>query len=217
MTQYYTSLTYKLIFSQVLLRSLIILAAESVFTSGSELAQCTLHKVIILSVADFFVVNLLSLINFPDLLKRAQIRFLHSNKHSLTQQEANSLYQRPSHSVAQKYSHLLTVFLISIFFSNLAPTVLIVYLFSLLPFYWIDKLNFARRSSVGLGERGMGMGSKIGEGFYGGGVVGLLELGLVGKPVINLMLWSIAHQSKNIAIQEIVMLILGIAYNVAPK
>lgn len=68
---------------------------------------------------------------------------------------------------------------------NCAPIVTTIQLVTIFLFYWIDKLNLSRRSSVSH----VGISSN-----YMFDILGLIEIALVLKPLTNLILWSTANQ-----------------------
>lgn len=91
-------------------------------------------------------------------------------------------------------------------FANLAPVGLVITTFALFLFFWLDKLNLSKRSSVS--------NRKISEKFTLEFIF-LIEKSLIFKPLANLILWSIANEK--VGVPEIVMFIFGVAYNFVPK
>lgn len=147
MTQKYIQLTKKITICFILVRTLIIFATESVFVEGSQLAVMALDKVVLFSFCDLIISMIFWIINPHDLIKRA-FKILATKRNKLTQSELNTLFERPSHNLPLKYGFMISSFWTAICYSNLAPIVIPVQSLGLLVFYWIDKLNLARRSSI---------------------------------------------------------------------
>lgn len=117
------------------------------------------------------------------------------------------MYRRPTHNLPYKYSAVLSGFWTAIMLCNLIPIAVAAIFVGLVLFYWIDKLNLARRSRVDSNKR-------ISQNFVRF-FVQLMPIALILKPLFNLILWSTAKQF--VAVPQVIMLILGIAYNIIPK
>lgn len=117
------------------------------------------------------------------------------------------MYSRPSHNLPLKYSIILSGFWTATMLANLIPISVTLVFISLFLFYWIDKINLAKRSSVNYNRR-------ISQSFVWF-FVDLMPISLILKPIINLILWSTAKQI--VAFPQIIMLGLGIIYNIIPN
>lgn len=75
-------------------------------------------------------------------------------------------------------------------FSNLAPIVIILQIGCVFGFFWIDKINLSRRSSVSF--------KRISTNIFVYQIIAFMEWSLILKPLANLFFWSTANQTPAI-------------------
>ena len=101
----------------------------------------------IMFIMSGFVAPLIWLIN-PWHIYSKFYRQRHKNDLDLTQSEANSLMEKPHYSIGKRYAEILQGVWFTFLYGSLIPIGSVFTLIGLSLFYWIDKYNLLRRSSV---------------------------------------------------------------------
>jgi hypothetical protein len=104
----------------------------------------------------FFTVVLVPLIwgINPWYIKRWIQRRMHEGSPYVTQEEANKIMEDPEYIMGKRYGELLESFWFVFLYSCVIPIGSICVLVELFLFYWIDKYNLLRKSSINEGVSG---------------------------------------------------------------
>lgn len=66
----------------------------------------------------------------------------------ITQKEANLLMEMPGYHISERYADLLKTMWFVFLYGNLLPMATVMFVIYLIIFYWVDKYNLLRRSTV---------------------------------------------------------------------
>ena len=75
-------------------------------------------------------------------------RWRYKNTPFITQEEANSLMEDSEYVMGKRYGEILESLWFNFLYMNLIPLGSVISFFGLCLFYWIDKYNLLRKSSI---------------------------------------------------------------------
>ncbi len=94
-----------------------------------------------------FFVPLIWLIN-PEQIQVLITRKLHQDKSHFTQQEANRIMSDANYKMGKRYAEIIKTMWFTFLYATLIPFGAFVSLIGLAIYYWVDKYNLLRRSSI---------------------------------------------------------------------
>lgn len=94
-----------------------------------------------------FFVPLFWLIN-PSYLYKLYRRRKNYGKANLTQLEANELMEAKSYMIGKRYAELIEMMWFTYLYSSLIPIGSIITLVGIILYYWVDRYNLLRRSTL---------------------------------------------------------------------
>lgn len=89
----------------------------------------------------FWIVN-------PSYIYRKICQKINYGKHYYTQEEANKLMEAPHYDIGKRYAEVLEIMWFTFLYMSLIPIGGIISCFGLILYYWIDKYNLLRRSTL---------------------------------------------------------------------
>lgn len=187
LTSFHIGIVNKTLASQLLIKSLIVLLIEVIFSQETvgennarayQIAIATVINLTRLLCIDSTLVILLNSVYSSFLYKR----FRHASKiskNSLTQTQANQFLEDPSFSISSKSAQILGLFIISYMVSDVIPIITLLTPLTLFALYWVNKFNFIRRSSL----ESVRVSKK-----YSQNIVRIMSFTMITKPVMNIVI-----------------------------
>lgn len=144
--QFYFCLKYCLgLFFTTALMTLII--EDFLFSNFFKHNFGVIEEETIMFLFNSVFVPLFWLINPMYLLRRFQ-RWRHFKSKHLTQHEANLLMEDPAYDVGKRYGEVLEIMWFTFLYMTIIPVGAIFSCVGLIAYYWVDKYNLLRRSSI---------------------------------------------------------------------
>lgn len=151
-----------------------------------------------------FFVPFFWLLNPTRIFKQAK-RALKYGKASLTQREANELMEEEKYDVGKRFAEILEMMWFTYLYSTLIPIGAVITAFGLIFYYWVDKYNLLRRSSV--------------TGQISGGIINtsltLLDFTLILRPIGSIIFDSQIRTSYMVS--NVIMIVVAAVYILLPK
>jgi hypothetical protein len=123
----------------------------------------------------------------------------------LSQKEANELMELPEYNIGKRYAEIMEMVWFTYFYASLIPVGALLALIGIGLFYWVDKYNLLRKSSVKQNISGdLSMKALI-----------MLDFTLILKPVGEIVFDLQIRSEWNY--QSICLIAVGILYIVLPK
>jgi len=101
----------------------------------------------IMFIFSAFIVPIIWLVNPWYLYNEIKRKMYFGHSH-FNQKEANRLMEKPHFSIGKRYAELIETIWFTYLYSSIIPLGSILVLFYLSIFYWIDKYNLLKKSSV---------------------------------------------------------------------
>jgi len=94
-----------------------------------------------------FFVPFIWLIN-PEQIYSLIMRYFYKGKRYFTQQEANKIMSDSNYKMGKRYAEIIKTMWFTFMYSSLIPFGAFISLIGLVIYYWVDKYNLLRRSSI---------------------------------------------------------------------
>lgn len=204
-SKYQFSFQLKLLLGLFFTTALMTLAVEAIrFENYYKHAYGVIDEETIMFFLNSSFVPFFWLVNPSRIFKYIK-RKLYFGKRSMTQREANELMEEEKYELGKRFAEILEMMWFTFLYSTLIPVGAVITVFGLACYYWVDKYNLMRRSSVA----GQISGTLINKSLT------LLDFTLIIRPIGSIIFDTQIRNSymgSNVA-----MIVVAFVYIILPK